>query len=180
MYYIFLNEKGKCFWSDTDYSIQDQIPYYPAPEGVKVGTRCKIIDGVAVADPIPQNEIDEREAREQLGYLLDRKIRELTRECDRRIQTIPAVRRSVIIGDHKENAKTYTDTWFHFHQRCQNILNDKERYTLQEQQSATWVVEQVEKYSAIKRKIKKDLKTMTYEELQAFDPKDPAWWVNGG
>lgn len=179
MHFVYFIE-GKTNWSDTDYSIQDNTPYYPAPKGVEVGTRCKLVNGEAVADPIPQDELDKIREKEKLEYLLQLKINLLTKESDRRIQTIPAIRRSVIIGDKKENDKTYTDTWFHFHQRCQNILNDKERYTLEERQSATWVIEQVEKYSAIKRKIKKQIKAMTYEQLQAFDPTDPAWWVDGG
>lgn len=176
--YISFNESGISEWYDFDNSQADGRKYYPAPTNIEPGTICKLVNNEFVV--MPQNEIDELVRKEQLGYLFNHKIRELTREADRRIQTIPAVRRSVIIGVPKENDKTYTDRWFHFHQRCQNILSDPERYTLEERQSATWVIEQVEKYSAIKRQIKKQIKVMTYEELQAFDPTDPAWWVNGG
>ena len=174
-------EEGKCIWSDADDSEWDKTPYYPAPEGVEVGTRCTIVDGVAVADPIPQEELDAQRAQDRWSEMFSQKMYELKNECDTRIQTIPAGRRSAILQRRKSKSKTYTDTWQHFYQRCQNIRHDqKEIYDLELRQSATWVVERIENHAHIKHQIKEHMLTMSYEQLQAFDPSDPKWWVNAG
>ena len=174
-------EEGQCIWSDADDSQWDKTPYYPAPEGVEVGTRCNIVDGVAVADPIPKEELDAIRAQEQWSEMFNQKLYDLKDECDTRIQTIPAGRRSAILQRRKSKSKTYKDTWQHFYQRCQNIRHDqKEIYDLELRQSATWVVERIETHAHIKNKIKEHMLTMSCEELQAFDPSDPAWGVNAG
>lgn len=157
------------------------VGLYEAPDGFTLGDSCIINLKTEEIHIASENEVKEKEKEKKHNLLLELKIKLLTKECDRRIQTIPAERRTAIIGRRKNNDKHYTNTWQHFYQRCQNLRHDQDvMHPLDARQSAAWVVERIEKYSAIKRKIKKQIKAMTYEQLQAFDPTDPAWWVDGG
>ena len=176
MYYVVFNESLTEWW-DVDKSKFDGRQYYPAPTHIAPGTPCKLVDGKVVV--MSKNEIDELNKKQELKCLINNKIHTLTKECDRRIQTIPAERRTAIIGRRKNNDKHYTNTWQHFYQRCQNLRHDQDvMHPLDARQSAAWVVERIEKYSEIKDKLKKEILNMSYDQLQAFDPTDPAWWVD--
>jgi hypothetical protein len=149
------------------------VGLYLAPDGFKPGDSCMIDFKTEKIKIASENEVKIKEKEIEHNLLLNLKIKLLNEEFDRRIQTIPAERRTAIIGRKKTNAKHYTETWQHFYQRCQNIRHDqKEIYPLDTRQSATWVVERIEKHSKIKDKIKKQILNMSFEELKDFKPQD--------
>lgn len=155
------------------------VGLYVAPEGFTLGDNC-IIDLETEKIKIgSESEVQVKEKEMEHNLLLVLKIKLLTEECDRRIQTIPAERRTAIIGRRKNKDKHYTDTWQHFYQRCQNLRHDQDvMHPLEARQSAAWVVERIEKHSEIKDKLKKQILNMSYDELKTFDPSDDSWWVN--
>ena len=176
MYVYFVD--GKSNWSDNDFSEQDSTPYYMAPEGIEIGTRCKITPkGDIVADPIPKEELAALKQQEEKEGYFSKACTSVDSIANRRIQTIPADKRTDILGEKKERAKTYTGTWQNFYQKCQNLRFDSDIiHKTEARQSATWVVMRITLYSQRKRAIKNALKKMGVDELKNFDAKDPKHW----
>lgn len=175
LYVYFVGDKT--YWSDRDHSKLDKTPYYPAPAGVEVGTRCRLVNGKAVADPSSQIDLEEIRQIENKNRYTNKLINKLEKHKNTLIQTIPAHIRTAILGSEKQNPKTYTDTWQNFYQRCQNIRFDPDIiHELKAREAATWVVKRIEKISIQARKIKEQIKEMTIDELLEYDVTD--WGID--
>ena len=157
--FIYFDEEGKCFWSDTDYTIQDQIPYYPAPEGVEIGTRCKIIDGVAVADPIPQNEIDEANKKVRKEVLTKIKIEKANKICEKKIlEKYSRDKQRNIDRDalHLKALEAIDAT---------RLKPDEIEWLKTHKEMSRYINEQL----GIARTLKSKIKTLSLEELESFN-----------
>lgn len=167
MYFVyFIN--GKTNWSDTDYSIQDNTPYYPAPEGVEVGTRCKLVDGQAVADPLPQDELDKILEQQEKEFLITRHTSFVNKICennilqkysrdDQRNIDRDALPLKALEGIFPARLKEREVVLIKDHEQMSNYINNELK---------------------ICRELKDKIKEMDINGLKKFDPKDPVHWEN--
>lgn len=160
-YFVFF-EDGECRWSDTDDSEWDKTPYYPAPEGVEVGTRCKLVDGQAVADPLPQDELNKIREQQEKEFLITRHISLVNKICENNI--LPKYSR-----DDQRNIDRNA-----LHLKALEAI-DKAR--LNENEKALLITHKemndyINNKLKICRELKKKIKGMSLEELKAFNPKE--------
>ena len=152
-------EDGKCTWSDVDNAQWDKTPYYTAPEGVEVGTRCKIVDGVAVADPIPQEELDAMNRKVMYDILLEMKIDETNSICEDKIlkkysrdkqRNIDrdALHLKALEAIDSNRLTPDEITWLETHKEMSRYINEQLK---------------------IARNLKTKIKALSFEELESFD-----------
>jgi len=173
------------YWCEKDNETKDEsygffkgpkslgVGLYFAPDDFTLGDNCIINFETEEIHIGSENEVKEKEKERKHNLLLELKIKLLTKECNVVIQTIPPKIRTDVIGRLKTKSKHYLDTWQHFYQRCQNLRHDQDIvYQKEARQSASWVVERIEHVSKIKNSIKKEILSMSLEDIKKIDIKN--------
>ena len=171
--YIYF-KKGYSIWSDNDYSFQDKTPYYKAPDDLKVGTPCQLVDGKI--EKLPDREIQKIKDDKENISLIDKLTNELTFEKNRRIQTISADIRSIF---NKQGEKYYTgDSWEHFHQRLQNVILNPTNHSSKMITAAKSVIDRIVPTDEKSDQIIESLNALSLQALKEFNPSDNNHWAD--
>ncbi len=163
--YLYFDDRGRYQREAKLFKLGGAGAYYLAPEGYRHGSgHVHLVDG----EPVLFTD------REQLIIKL---IGDISKEKDRRIQTISADIRSDVLGRVKQYSKHYNNTWQHFYQRCQNVrFNMSSSVPVETLKAASLVLERIELYTSKANDLRESLASMPDDDLKAFDAKDDKHW----
>lgn len=110
--------------------------------------------------------------------LIDSMTPEIYNKKNTLIQTVSGADR-VLITENPDDTDTFFyehERWQHFYQKCQNIrMTDS--YTPEQQNKARELIERIYAYTNKKNDLIRHMKTLTVEQLEAFNPLDDQWWT---